>query len=195
MNNNLTIVTGLWNIGRDGRPFTHYLQHFNHFLDIDANLFLYVPKELEEMVWAKRSKENTFVKIYELEDIKNMYMPFWDKTQEIRNNPEWKNQVEWLSNSPQSLLEWYNPIVQSKMFLLNDVTIWNPFNTEYFMWLDAGITNTVYEKYFTDNKALDKILPYLESFLFLSYPYEANTEIHGFDFDAMNRYADRKSVV
>jgi hypothetical protein len=192
MNNNLTIVTGLWNIGRDGRPFTHYLQHFNHFLDIDANLFLYVPKELEEMVWAKRSKENTFVKIYELEDIKNMYMPFWDKTQEIRNNPEWKNQVEWLSNSPQSLLEWYNPIVQSKMFLLNDVTIWNPFNTEYFMWLDAGITNTVYEKYFTDNKALDKILPYLESFLFLSYPYEANTEIHGFDFDAMNRYAGKK---
>jgi hypothetical protein len=192
MNNNLTIVTGLWNIGRDGRPFTHYLQHFNHFLDIDANLFLYVPKELEEMVWAKRSKENTFVKIYELEDIKNMYMPFWDKTQEIRNNPEWKNQVEWLSNSPQSSLEWYNPIVQSKMFLLNDVTIWNPFNTEYFMWLDAGITNTVYEKYFTDNKALDKILPYLESFLFLSYPYEANTEIHGFDFDAMNRYAGKK---
>ena len=189
---NLTIVTGLWNIGRDGRPFTHYLQHFNHFLDIDANLFLYVPKELEEMVWAKRSKENTFVKIYELEDIKNMYMPFWDKTQEIRNNPEWKNQAEWLSNSPQSSLEWYNPIVQSKMFLLNDVTIWNPFNTEYFMWLDAGITNTVYEKYFTDNKALDKILPYLESFLFLSYPYEANTEIHGFDFDAMNRYAGKK---
>jgi hypothetical protein len=192
MNNNLTIATGLWNIGRDGRPFTHYLQHFNHFLDIDANLFLYIPKELEEMVWTKRSKENTYVKIYELEDIKNMYRPFWDKTQEIRTKPEWKNQAGWLSQSPQASLEWYNPIVQSKMFLLNDVTIWNPFNTEYFMWLDAGITNTVYEKYFTDNKALDKILPYLESFLFLSYPYEANTEIHGFDFNAMNRYAGKK---
>jgi hypothetical protein len=192
MNNNLTIVTGLWNIGRDGRPFTHYLQHFNHFLDIDANLFLYIPKELEEIVWAKRSKENTYVKVYELEDIKNIYRPFWDKTQDLRTNPEWFNQAGWLSQSPQASLEWYNPIVQSKMFLLNDVTIWNPFDTEYFMWLDAGITNTVYEKYFTENKALDKILPYLESFLFLSYPYEANTEIHGFDFDAMNRYAGKK---
>ena len=191
-NTDLTIVTGLWNIGRDGRPFTHYQQHFNHFLDIDANLFLYIPKELEEMVWAKRSKSNTFVKIYELEDIKNMYRPFWNKTQEIRTKPEWFNQAGWLSNSPQASLEWYNPIVQTKMFLLNDVTIWNPFNTEHFMWLDAGITNTVYEKYFTDNKALDKILPYLESFLFLSYPYEANTEIHGFDFNAMNRYAGKK---
>jgi hypothetical protein len=192
MDNNLTIVTGLWNIGRDGRPFTHYLQHFNHFLDIDANLFLYVPKELEEIVWSKRSKENTYVKVYELEDIKNIYRPFWDKTQDLRTNPEWFNQAGWLPQSPQASLEWYNPIVQSKMFLLNDVTIWNPFDTEYFMWLDAGITNTVYEKFFTENKALDKILPYLESFLFLSYPYEANTEIHGFTFDAMNRYAGKK---
>jgi Fe(3+) dicitrate transport protein len=78
------------------------------------------------------------------------------------------------------------------MFLLNDVTIWNPFNTEHFIWLDAGITNTVYEKYFTENRALDKINSYLESFLFLSYPYEANNEIHGFNFDAMNRHAGKK---
>jgi len=195
MNKNLTIVTGLWNIGRDGRPFTHYLQHFNHFLDIDANLFLYVPKELEEMVWAKRSKENTFVKVYELEDIKQMYAPFWDKTQQIRTSPEWMNMTGehgWLKNSPQASLEWYNPIVQSKMFLLNDVTIWNPFNTEHFIWLDAGITNTVYEKYFTENNVLNKLTPYLDSFLFLSYPYEAVDEIHGFDFNAMNHYAGKK---
>jgi hypothetical protein len=191
----LTIVTGLWNIGRDGRSFDHYLQHFNNFLDIDANLFLYVPKELEDLVWAKRSKENTFVKIYELEDIKRLYNPFWNKTQEIRTSENWLNitgEHGWLKNSPQAALEWYNPIVQSKMFLLNDVTIWNPFNTEHFIWLDAGITNTVYEKYFTDNKALDKILPHLSPFLFLSYPYESAGEIHGFDFKAMNRYAGQK---
>jgi len=181
MNNNLTIVTGLWNIGRDGRPFTHYLQHFNHFLDIDANLFLYVPKELEPLVWEKCSRENTVVRVYELEDVKQMYAPFWSKTQEIRNKPEWKNQAGWLHNSPQASLEWYNPIVQSKMFLLNDVTIWNPFNTEYFIWLDAGISNTVYDKYFSENKVLDKINPYLDSFLFLSYLYETNSEIHGFN--------------
>ena len=195
MDNNLTIVTGLWNIGRDGRPFTHYIQHFNNFLDIDANLFLYIPKELENLVWEKRSKENTYVKIYELEDIKNMYNPFWDKTQNIRTNPEWYNQTGeggWLITSPQASLEWYNPIVQSKMFLLNDVTIWNPFNTDKFIWLDAGITNTVYDKYFTENNVLDKITPFLDSFLFLSYPYEAVDEIHGFKFEAMNRYAGRK---
>ena len=124
-----------------------------------------------------------------------MYAPFWDKIQKIRTSEAWQNmtgEYGWLKNSPQATLEWYNPIVQSKMFLLNDVTIWNPFNTEYFIWLDAGITNTVYEKIFTDNKVLDKINPYLDSFLFLSYPYNATDEIHGFKFDAMNRYAGRK---
>jgi hypothetical protein len=59
MNKDLTIVTGLWNISRPGRSFDHYIQHFNHFLDIDVNLFIYIPQEYEHLVWAKRSKENT----------------------------------------------------------------------------------------------------------------------------------------
>ena len=192
MTNDLTIVTGLWNISRVGRPFDHYIQHLNKLLDIDANLFLYLPKELEHLVWAKRTSKNTYVKVYELDDVKRMYSPFWDKTQKLRTDPAWINKAGWLAASPQASQEWYNPIVQSKMFLLNDVTIWNPFNTKHFMWLDAGITNSVYEKYFTDNRALDKIAPYLEQFLFLSYPYEANSEIHGFDFDAINRYSGKK---
>jgi hypothetical protein len=191
----LTVVTGLWNIGRPGRDFSHYIENFNKFLDIDVNMFIYIPKEYEYLVWQKRSKENTFVKVYELEDVKNLYAPFWDKTQEIRNNPDWNNQTGeggWLKTSPQAALEWYNPIVQSKMFMLNDVTIWNPFDTQHFIWLDAGITNSVYEKFFADNRALDKILPYLESFLFLSYPYDAVDEIHGFKYSAMNEYAGKK---
>jgi hypothetical protein len=195
LNKDLTVVTGLWNIGRPGRDFSHYIAHFKNFLEIPVNMFIYIPAEYEYLVWEKRSRENTFVKIYELNDVKNMYDPFWDKTQNIRNNPEWFNQTGehgWLKGSPQAFLEWYNPIVQSKMFLLNDVTIWNPFNTEYFIWLDAGITNTVGGNYLIDHKALDKINPYLDSFLFLSYPYEAVDEIHGFNFNAMNRYAGRK---
>jgi len=191
----LTVVTGLWNIGRPGRDFSHYIENFKKFLEIPVNMFIYIPKEYEYLVWEKRSKDNTYVKVHELEDIKNIYSPFWNKTQEIRTNPEWHDQTGeygWLKGSPQASLEWYNPIVQSKMFLVNDVTLWNPFDTKYFIWLDAGITNTVYEKYFSDNRALDKIIPYLETFLFLSYPYEANDEIHGFNFNAMNRYAGRK---
>ena len=192
-NNDITLVTGLWDIGRVGRDFNHYIEHFKNFLDIPMKMFIYVPKELEYLVWEKRSRENTHVRIFELSDIKdNLYAPFWDKTQEIRTSLEWLNQTGehgWLPNSPQASNEWYNPIVQSKMFMLHDAKVMNVFDTNYFLWLDAGISNTVYEKYFTDNKCLDKITPYLNTFLFLSYPYEANNEIHGFDFKAINKYA------
>ena len=186
--NSLTVVTGLWNINREGRPFTHYIENFKKFLDIPQNLFIFIPVEYEHLVWEKRSKENTFVRVYELEDVKNLYAPHWDKTQAIRNNPEWINitgEGGWLKTSPQATLEWYNPIVQSKMFMLHDVTIWNPFNSEKFIWLDAGITNTVYVKFFTENDVLSKIDPYIDPFLFLSYPYEALDEVHGFKHSSM----------
>lgn len=191
----LTIVTGLWNITRAGRDFSDYITHFKKFLEIDENLFIYVPQDLEYLVWEKRKRHNTSVKIYELDKIKNdIYKPHWDKTQQIRTDPNWLEQAGWLPGSPQAVNEWYNPIVQSKMFFLHSASIWNPFESEYFVWLDAGITRTVYEKYLTDNKALSKLIPYLDSFLFLSYPYQADKEIHGFDYKAMNRFARNKRV-
>lgn len=191
----LTVVTGLWNINRLGRDFSFYIENFKKFLDFPVNLFIYVPKELEYLVWQNpmRTKENTQVRIVELENIKNnYYAPFWEKTQEIRTSKEWLNQTGehgWLKESPQAVSEWYNPIVQSKMFMLHDAKVLNPFDTNYFIWLDAGITNTVYENYFTENRCFDKIIPHLSTFLFLSYPYEAMNEIHGFNFESMNKFA------
>ena len=189
MANNTTIVTGLWNIGRNGRSFDHYIEHFKNFLQIPQNLFIYVPQELETFVWEHRSRENTFVKVYELSDVKQLYLPFWDKTQEIRTNPDWLSLAGWLHSSPQASLEWYNPIVQSKMFMVSDASIWNPFDSDYFFWLDAGITNTVPATHFTENNVLENLKDYGNPFLFLSYPYDAENEIHGFKYQDMNRYA------
>jgi len=190
-NENLTIVTGLWNINRNGRPFDHYIENFKRLLDIPQNLFIYIPKEYEYLVWEKRKKQNTIVKIYELDDVKKLYAPFWDKTQEIRTDPNWFNLASWLKDSPQASLEWYNPIVQSKMFMVNDASIWNPFGTEYFFWIDAGITNTVSYHHLVHDDVLNSITEYGNPFLFLSYPYEANNEIHGFHIKAMNMYAEQ----
>ena len=159
-------------------------------------MILFLPKNLEEIVWKHRSKSNTYIKILELEDIKNLYYaPHWDKTQEIRNNPEWLNitgEGGWLKTSPQATLEYYNPIVQSKMFLLHDASIFNNFNTEYFYWVDAGLTNTVPFSHLGENKCLDNIIKHTDPFLFLSYPYKTLDEIHGFKYDAMKQFAGGK---
>ena len=154
---NTTIVSGLWDIERHNRSFDHYIEAFEKFLSIDQPMYLYVPEELEDFVWQYRSEKNTAIKVCNLEDVKNMYAPFWDKTQEIRTSEEWVKRAGWLEDSPQYRLEYYNPIVQSKMFMLNDASIFNPFDTEYFYWLDAGITNTVPDGHLRDEPVLDSL--------------------------------------
>ena len=189
---NKTIVTGLWNINRPGRDFNHYIEAFKRVLDIPQNLFIYIPKEYEYLVWEKRSPNNTYVRIYEIDDVKRLYDPFWSKTQHIRTSEDWLSRADWLRDSPQATLEMYNPIVQSKMFMLNDASIMNPFDTEYLYWVDAGITNTVPHGHLAEDNVLDKLSEYSDPFLFLSYPYITDKEIHGFDYQAMNRISENE---
>ena len=75
---------------------------------------------------------------------------------------------------------------------MHDAKIWNHFNSEYYMWMDAGLTNTVNKDLFYKKENLERITEYVDPFLFLSYPYEADQEIHGFTFREVNRYAGQK---
>ena len=190
---NMTVVTGLWSIDRVGRNFDHYIESFRQLLEIPQNLFIYIPKELESLVWEHRRKENTFIRFFELEDLKTLYLPFWDRTSKIRTDSNWIGQAAWLKDSPQGVNEWYNPIVQSKMFMLNDATIINPFDTEYFYWLDAGITNTVPHHHLVHDNVLDRLPEFSNPFLFLSYPYTFDVcEVHGFEYTKMCEYSNAK---
>jgi hypothetical protein len=192
----ITLVTGLWDIKRDSlsegwsRSFEHYKQKFSELLKVENNMIIFGDPELESFVWEHRGKENTqFIVRYQSWFKTNEY---YELIQKIRNNPEWFNQVGWLTNSTQAKLEMYNPLVMSKMFLLHDAKILDRFNSEYLFWIDAGLTNTVHPGYFTHDKVLEKLPKYVNNFNFVCFPYEANTEIHGFKFDKMNDYSGKK---
>ena len=191
----LTLVTGLWNIKRDGlsegwsRSFQHYLDKFEQLLSVDNNLIIFGDSELEPFVWERRLKENTMFISRSQEWFKN---EFFNKIQEIRQKPEWLSQAGWLSESTQARLEMYNPLVMSKVFMLNDAKIMDPFNSDLMFWIDAGLTNTVHPGYFTHDKVLEKLPKYINKFTFVCFPYEANTEIHGFNFDRMNQIVGQK---
>jgi O-methyltransferase len=183
-NSGVTIVTGLWNIKRDeltqgwSRSYEHYIEKFNQILDLPNNLIVFGDKELEEVVFKKRNKENTLFVHRDQEWFKN---GFYDKIQKIRKNEKWINQAGWLKESTQAKLDMYNPLVMSKPFLLNDARILDIFDSTHMFWLDAGITNTVHPGYFTHDKVLDK-LNNINKISFVAFPYDAEAEIHGFDY-------------
>jgi hypothetical protein len=196
MNRNVTIVTGLFDLKRgeiEGwgkRDFQQYKDRFFELLQADAQMCIWIPKELEEEVLQVRGDKPTQIYIKELEDFKTWF-PFFDKVQEIRTNPEWVNFAGWLPESPQASLEYYNPMMMCKMFMVNDSAVMNPFNSEYFYWIDGGLTSTVNSGYFTHDDVLDNLENYTDNiskFTFIQYPYDGNEEIHGFERIKMAEY-------
>ena len=192
----VTLVTGLWNIKRDSlqegwsRSYEHYLNKLEELLKVDNNLIIYGDESLKEFVDSRRSKHNTSFILRDLDwFINNEY---YEKIQSIRNRPEWYGQVGWLAESTQAKLELYNPLVMSKVFLLNDACIMDSFNSTHLVWVDAGITNTVHPGYFTHDKVQNKFTNLFDKVSFICFPYQAETEIHGFNLDALNSYAGNK---
>lgn len=189
----ITLVTGLWNIKRDqlnqgwSRSFDHYLQKLEELLKVETNLIIFGEEEIREFVESRRNGENTQFIVRGTEWFKNT-VPY-DKIQEIRNNPDWYNQSGWLKDSTQGSLDMYNPLVMSKVFLLNDAKIMDKFNSTHLFWIDAGLTNTVHPGYFTHDKIQDKLPKIFNKFGFIAFPYDANSEIHGFSYPKINEYA------
>ena len=157
----ITLVTGLWDIGRgelsDGwsRSYEHYLDKFSQSLKVENNMIIFGDKRLKEFVFQHREEHNTQFILRELSWFKNN--EFYPLIQKIRTNPSWYNQVGWLKESTQARLEMYNPLVMSKMFLLHDAKLLDRFDSKLMYWIDAGLTNTVHPGYFTHDKVLDKI--------------------------------------
>jgi len=191
--NDITLVTGIWDIGRSeltegwSRPYQHYLDKFEKLLKVDSNLIVFGDESLKKFVFERRESHNTQFIVRDL----NWFIQneFFNRIQEIRTNPDWFNQVGWLKESTQAKLENYNPLVMSKVFLLHDAKIMDQFDSKYMFWIDGGLTNTVHQGYFTHDKVLDKLSKYISKFSFICFPYDAEKEIHGFEYNKLNELA------
>jgi len=201
MNNNITLVTGIFDLNRNNagegfkRPFTHYIVKFIELLKAleNYNVVIYIEEKYKNLVDGIRSPANTVIRIKEVDEFRNNF-PFYDQVQNIRKNEDWLNQAGWLRESTQATMELYNPMVMSKMFLLHDEKIRNPFNTDYFYWIDGGLTNTVHPGYFSKDKVLEKLPKLTDKFLYITFPYPDGGEIHGFSRTKLNELAQTKNI-
>jgi len=190
---NITYVTALYDIERSSlngqfkRTLNEYFLNFEKLLRADINLVVFCnQKKVIDFVKSIRKDMSKTVIVNRSVDAQ-----FKEEIEKIRSDPTWFNQTAWLKESPQARLEHYNCLVMSKQFMLHDASIWNHFNTEYFFWIDAGISSTVdvsilYDPIF-DLKLAKKAR--CGKMIYIGFPYHTNTEIHGFHKQAIDRYA------
>lgn len=197
MKGNLTIVTALFDIGRGelgsgfNRPFDHYVECFIRLLKVDYPMVIFCEKSLEDTIWQYRKRDNTRLIFKTLDDLRSF--PFYTQIQKIRTDPSWYGQAGWLADSTQASLELYNPLVMSKQFFLNDASLFNFFDTKYFLWVDAGIANTLSVESYFNSELERRIIPYLNKMLYLCFPYDGTVEVHGFAKGAMDSYAGEET--
>lgn len=137
----ITLVTALYDIKRDsngdGRKFEEYLSWFKETLKIKSPMVIYVDESLEEFVKENRKSLPTKIITQSLEKVPYYFLK--DRIDEILNDENYKSRI----GSPQRVeckMSLYNVIIYSKFKWIKEVIQNNYFKTDYFMWIDAGLS-------------------------------------------------------
>jgi protein YibB len=144
---NTTLVTGLYDIGRENwnspfnRSYSNYFKYFENVLSLNSNIVIYIDEKDLEKVIILRSKIDPDLKKTKiiLNKFTNLetYKLFYSKTKSVMKSDFFiKNR--WDSHTPEMLYPEYNIINFNKLSFLEESIKNNWFHTEYYMWIDAG---------------------------------------------------------
>ena len=136
---NVTIVSALFNIERiDGRPWEEYLKWFGEFLKLKTPMVLFVSEDLVEFIEERRNDmEGVLTEIIVRTNEEIPYYNLQDKIQNILDDNDYKTSIE----DPTRIeckQAMYSVIQYSKFPWLKEAVAKNPFDSDYFFWLDAG---------------------------------------------------------
>jgi hypothetical protein len=148
----VTLVSGIWNIGRGSmptddvwavlrRPFTYYTAGLETFLSYNLPKVLYTDADTYQVIKPLVDDAAGSIKVV-IRSLQEVRADFGatnvDAVQRIRTSAKWLGQSPMVANSPQALLQDFNPLVMSKLRFTRDAARWNPFGTDGFLWLDGA---------------------------------------------------------
>lgn len=134
----VTIVSALFNIERenmDGRDWEKYLKWFDLTLKLKCPMVLFVTEDLKDFVDVRRKNLPTKVIIQKIDEIP--YYNLKEKIDCIISSEEYKKKVS-DPNRIECQHSMYSIIQYSKFEWLKESSKINPFNSQFFFWLDAG---------------------------------------------------------
>ena len=195
----LTMVSAMVDLGRGklgggfARPFSAYINRMRNFMKYDFPKVVYLDADhlAEFQPLIDKSPGPVHVIPMTKADIKAGFRHF-DALQAVRTRPEWSKRKEWLSQSPQATLEYYNPLVMSKMNMTAQAAELNPFNTDGFLFLDGGhlchAPNSI-KRATHETSIIERFMKDGIAITYYDYvPDAEDGEIHGFEAAAFHRY-------
>ena len=149
----MTIVTAFFDIHRDtkgdGRTVGEYMQWIEKTLQLNCNLFIVTEAKFVPFMKAKRPNYATYILEDTLENAS--YYKYLPRMREILESDAYKQRIA-CPQRVECVLPEYNVIQYSKFGWLEEAMRVNPFHTDHFFWMDAGIS-----RFFLD---VDVSLPY-----------------------------------
>src|SRR3989304_6729497 len=139
--NNITLVTAYYDLTEfeerpEGKDKKNYLMWAEYLFMLNINIVFFVAKEIAPYITSKRKYygllEKTLVIIKEFNE-----MPFYN----LRNDIEKYIKEHPIKNRTIKDTKNYIPLTWSKVFFVEEVLRLNPFNTDFFGWIDFGIYN------------------------------------------------------
>lgn len=139
---NTTMVTAFFDIQRedkgDGRKLADYLDWIKHTLQLNCQLFIVTESKFIPFMKKHRPPQyKTF--IYEDTFENAEYYKYLPRMREILAREDYKKRIAH-PNRVECVLPEYNVIQYSKFGWLNEAIKQNPFNTDNFFWIDAGLS-------------------------------------------------------
>lgn len=173
---NITIVTGIFDIGREDRNFEqHYVEGIKKLLETRHPIVVFCDPKYEQQIREIRNNRITVVH-HTLDDLNEILK----HTKPITDNPDWYNQSEWMKTSV-IRNQYYIPLTLKKQYLLQYCTETNPFNSKYFYWVDSGIYSSYHVPHNINQYYFGRIPR--DNFFMTTFPYYPDKEIHGYDTD------------
>ena len=134
----VTIVSALFNIDReemDGRKWEEYLKWFDITLKLKCPMVLFVTEDVREFIEERRKDISTSITVQDVKDIPYYYLK--PQIDAIIEDPEHKDRIK----DPDRIEcnhSMYSIIQYSKFQWMKQAVYENPFESDYFFWLDAG---------------------------------------------------------
>ena len=139
INYHSTLVSAFFDISRLGRPKEEYFEWLKQTQKLNAPFILFIQKKYEKNVSEMfQNRKKPFLIIpTELNDL--YFYKDIEKVKNITESPNYRSRV-----SSSGRIECSNPlysiVIFSKFYLMNRTAQMNPFNSEKFIWMDAGIS-------------------------------------------------------